>query len=68
MDSYKVDFIDGKIRPWIACHECKYGGNGDRSCNVGGIITYRLMVQRGCWGGEILDSMKEEFENAEIKK
>lgn len=42
-----------------ACHECIYGGNGDRSCSVGKNITYKGLLQRGCWAGEVIENRKE---------
>lgn len=58
MDSYR----DNSGRMWTACHECVFGGNGMRSCNIGGTII-RNTLNRGCWAGDVIKRKDHKHEN-----
>ncbi|MGN1086145.1 MAG: hypothetical protein ACI4Q5_03835 [Porcipelethomonas sp.] len=65
MDSY----YDKNGKCYTACHECEFGGNGSlRNCNVGKNIT-KNHLNRGCWGGVIMDPvLRRDEEKDEIRE
>ena len=47
-------------KQWTACHECIYGGNGDKSCDIGKYITCRNVFRRGCWSGGVIEKIEKK--------
>ena len=44
---------DSRGKLWVACSECKRGGNGEQDCSSGWKI--KRGEESGCFAGELLE-------------